>query len=349
MGSNTLGLTARNTDFVGASTFSLACQYHSGGPVFHEGLKGWSCCKKRVVDFDEFLKIPGCTTGRHTDEKPVQPEPAKTEATASPTETNDKVEVYNNGAAISLSSHTPTPTTVAEAAEDTERKAKPLAVEQLPEEDDLSVPVKEGTTCKRRGCGVTYKDDATSRGDGAEADCWHHPGAPIFHEGSKGWSCCPRKVLEFDEFLKIKGCKKGKHLFVGGQNQNQEEELVDCRNDWYQTPTHIILSIFAKDKEDTKINFENQAMIVDIKMKGNKRYKKTLTLFQTIDPQESTYKALTTKVEVKLKKANGMSWPALEPTENVTSWTTFGVSGGGGTVGGKDMHYANDSPMHYRQ
>jgi CHORD len=117
-----------------------------------------------------------------------------------------------------MTNHTPTPTTVAEAAEDTEKKAKPLAVEVLPEEDDFSVPVKVGTTCKRRGCGVTYKDEASSRGDGLEATCFHHPGAPIFHEGSKGWSCCPRKVLEFEEFLKIKGCKEGKHLFVGGKS-----------------------------------------------------------------------------------------------------------------------------------
>lgn len=87
------------------------------------------------------------------------------------------------------------------------------------EEDDESVPVPDGTTCKRRGCGVVYKDNATSRGDGPEAQCIHHPGAPIFHEGSKGWSCCPRKVLDFDEFLKIGGCKTGKHLFVGAQSQ----------------------------------------------------------------------------------------------------------------------------------
>ena len=26
--------------------------------------------------------------------------------------------------------------------------------------------------------------------------------------------CCKRRVLEFDEFLKIEGCKTGKHLFV---------------------------------------------------------------------------------------------------------------------------------------
>jgi hypothetical protein len=27
--------------------------------------------------------------------------------------------------------------------------------------------------------------------------------------------CCKRRVLEFDEFLKIEGCSEGNHLFVG--------------------------------------------------------------------------------------------------------------------------------------
>jgi hypothetical protein len=180
-----------------------------------------------VVDFDEFLNIPGCTTGRHTDEKLVQPAPVSKPDSPAPTTTKDGVEVYSNGATISLASHTPTPTTVAEAAEDTVKKAKPFAVENLPDEDDLSVPVKVGTTCKRRGCGVTYKDEATSRGDGAEAKCHHHPGAPIFHEGSKGWSCCSRKVLEFEEFLKIKGCKEGSHLFVGGKKEVSVERMEE--------------------------------------------------------------------------------------------------------------------------
>merc|ERR1711972_251430 len=39
------------------------CKFHPGGPIFHEGLKGWSCCKKRVIDFNDFLNIPGCTVG----------------------------------------------------------------------------------------------------------------------------------------------------------------------------------------------------------------------------------------------------------------------------------------------
>ena len=55
--------------------------------------------------------------------------------------------------------------------------------------------------------------------------------------------------------------------------------MVDCRTDWYQTQTNIILSIFAKNKEDTKVEFKDQAIEVDIKMKGNKRYTKTFPLF----------------------------------------------------------------------
>jgi hypothetical protein len=165
---------------------------------------------------------------------------------------------------------------------------------EVEEEDDESIPVPEGTTCKRRGCGRVWKDSATSRGSGAEAKCRYHPGSPIFHEGSKGWSCCPRKVLDFDEFLRIEGCKEGKHLFVGSNSQVKymvtfimqktdaplkAEELVDCRTDWYQTQTNVIFSIFAKNKEDTKVNFTEESIDVDIKMKGNKRFKKTFPLF----------------------------------------------------------------------
>lgn len=35
-----------------------SCTYHPGQPVFHDALKGWSCCKKRSTDFTEFLNTP---------------------------------------------------------------------------------------------------------------------------------------------------------------------------------------------------------------------------------------------------------------------------------------------------
>lgn len=42
-----------------------ACKYHPGEPVFHDVKKTWTCCKVETWDWDEFMKIPQCTTGKH--------------------------------------------------------------------------------------------------------------------------------------------------------------------------------------------------------------------------------------------------------------------------------------------
>jgi len=47
--------------------------------------------------------------------------------------------------------------------------------------------------------------------------------------GSKGYSCCKRRVLEFDQFMKIPGCATGRHLFIGAPKSGGGEELVLCR------------------------------------------------------------------------------------------------------------------------
>ncbi|KAM9667708.1 integrin beta-1-binding protein 2 isoform 5-T5 [Dama dama] len=53
-----------------------SCCHHPGVPIFHDALKGWSCCRKRTVDFSEFLNIKGCTVGPHCAEKlPEVPQP----------------------------------------------------------------------------------------------------------------------------------------------------------------------------------------------------------------------------------------------------------------------------------
>ena len=50
-----------------------SCCFHPGAPVFHDALKGWSCCRKRTTDFTEFMNIPGCTRGRCSNVKPEVP------------------------------------------------------------------------------------------------------------------------------------------------------------------------------------------------------------------------------------------------------------------------------------
>ncbi|KAK1890269.1 Cysteine and histidine-rich domain containing protein 1 [Dissostichus eleginoides] len=57
----------------GAKNKEDTCVFHPGVPIFHDALKGWSCCKKRTTDFSEFLAIKGCTRGRHSNVKPQEP------------------------------------------------------------------------------------------------------------------------------------------------------------------------------------------------------------------------------------------------------------------------------------
>lgn len=41
------------------------CRYHPGVPIFHEGMKYWSCCQKKTTDFEAFTAQAGCTEGEH--------------------------------------------------------------------------------------------------------------------------------------------------------------------------------------------------------------------------------------------------------------------------------------------
>jgi hypothetical protein len=49
----------------------------------------------------------------------------------------------------------------------------------IEEDDDPSMPVKAGTTCRRKGCDVVYESDEVNRiGDGAGTVCTYHS-APV--------------------------------------------------------------------------------------------------------------------------------------------------------------------------
>lgn len=51
--------------YEGTKSDSKPCVYHPGVPVFHEGLKFWSCCQRRTSDFTAFMNQAGCETGNH--------------------------------------------------------------------------------------------------------------------------------------------------------------------------------------------------------------------------------------------------------------------------------------------
>ncbi|CAJ1008226.1 putative CHORD [Leishmania naiffi] len=53
-------------EFVVTENTDSSCQYHKGGPVFWDTYKYWKCCpEKKCLEFDDFVKIPGCCKGAH--------------------------------------------------------------------------------------------------------------------------------------------------------------------------------------------------------------------------------------------------------------------------------------------
>lgn len=275
---------------------------------------GWKCCKPRVLTFDEFMTIPPCTTGTHStvDDTPTIQEPKQTadelEAKikkAAPDAQPKQADSKNN---TSL----PPPVSRAPVATPTSR-ASPSPAPPEDDDDDPNASIPNGAICKRKACGVSYK----SGQDRDDEECVHHPGQALFHEGSKGWTCCKRRVLEFDEFMKIAGCKtKSRHLFVGkAKAPDEEEALKEVRNDYYQTAATVIASLYLKkiDKERSKVEFSDDGtkLELDLHTSDAKRYQTTMVLFGPIKPVESKFKVMGTKLELTLAKADGQGWPVL--------------------------------------
>ncbi|KAK7743490.1 hypothetical protein SLS53_004024 [Cytospora paraplurivora] len=293
------------------------CRYHPGPPIFHEGQKGWKCCKPRVLTFDEFLAIEPCTEGKHsTTDLPPQIEKKETAPADQPLLKEES----------SSTASGPGPALPRAPIQPATRAQTPPPPPPESDDDDNSLEIPEGRVCRRRACGASYK-----KGQGRSDDekCVHHPGVPIFHEGSKGYSCCKRRVLEFDQFMNIEGCKtKPRHLFIGsgskekGKDSGAEELLETVRTDFYQTPSSVIASFFLKkiDKDAAKVSFTQSSAHLDLPTTDSppKRYRAEVPLFGPIDAEKTTYKILGTKLEVTLAKAEVSSWPVLRADDRLT-------------------------------
>ncbi|EGG20208.1 hypothetical protein DFA_07328 [Cavenderia fasciculata] len=281
------------------------CCYHPGSAIFHDGMKGWSCCSKRVIEFEDFLQISGCASGRHKEKQKKEPTTIvqhnpSTSLSASTVETYGTSNPKNDKFA-------PKPISQAEASKKIVLPPKEYVEVNDPENAVIAV----NGPCLRQGCKSVYVDESSR-----QQECIYHSGEPVFHDGSKGYSCCKPKAAIFEEFLKIKGCKTGKHRFVG-EKKVQENSIV-CKYDWYQSYDAVHLTIYAKQANTqlSKIEFtDNQTIDIHIVLRDNKEFNKVLHLAGTIDTQKSTITFLSTKIELKLIKDPQVSFSKLEQDE----------------------------------
>ncbi|XP_037082848.1 cysteine and histidine-rich domain-containing protein 1-like [Pollicipes pollicipes] len=284
-----------------------SCTYHPGAPFFHDAYKGWSCCKKKTVDFTEFLNTKGCTKGFHSDVKPVEPEKPQKEASPpsreqqifSPQTPNRKLEPPAPRPPFD-SPMTELPCTVAPSLS---QALKQRATDPARPEAADAGQLQPGTSCKNGGCKETYGS--------CSAECRFHSGVPIFHEGMKYWSCCQRKTSDFSAFLAQEGCTTGDHLWI--KKKEGDARRTSCRYDWHQTGSHVIVAVYAKlaRPERSRVLAGPVRLRPHIEFGDDQEFEVDLELRGLVDPAQSSVQLLGSKVEIKLKKAEPLSWSQL--------------------------------------
>ncbi|KAM6985204.1 cysteine and histidine-rich domain-containing protein 1 [Aplochiton taeniatus] len=291
------------------------CTYHPGVPVFHDALKGWSCCKKRTTDFSDFLNIAGCTKGPHNKEKP--PEPVKPDVDQKENREGDlqpKATEYIISAPKPLESicrpRSDEPVVrlqqkiSASLKQALEKLKLSDSVAETREED--SDEIKIGTSCKNGGCTKSFNGPSSN-----EEVCMYHAGFPIFHEGMKYWTCCKKKTSDFNTFLSQEGCTKGMHLW---RKKDSGKKVVPCRFDWHQTGAQVIVSVYAKNSvpELSYVEANSTMLHIHILFEGDKEFEQKINLWGVIDVSKTVVNMMAAKVEITMKKSEPMTWARLD-------------------------------------
>lgn len=123
--------------------------------------------------------------------------------------------------------------------------------------------------------------------------------------------------------MKIEGCKtRNGHCFVGKKKkEGSEEALAEVRNDFYQTGTTLIVSFYLKkiDKERAKVEFQKDAVELDLPTSDGKRFRRRVETWREIVPEKCEKKILGTKLEMVLvKEEGGLGWPVLTKGEETS-------------------------------
>jgi len=85
-------------------------------------------------------------------------------------------------------------------------------------------------------------------------------------------------------------------------------------HDWYQTETQVVVEVRIKKlkADECKIEIGETSLSVTAPLPTGSEYSLELDLAHPVVPAQSGYKVLSTKIEIKLKKGEGVRWAALE-------------------------------------
>ncbi|KAJ0263421.1 Protein SGT1 A [Hirschfeldia incana] len=86
------------------------------------------------------------------------------------------------------------------------------------------------------------------------------------------------------------------------------------RHEYYQKPEEVVVTVFAKGipKQNVNIDFGEQILSVVIDVPGEEAYHLQPRLFGKIVPEKCRYEVMSTKIEIRLAKAEIITWASLE-------------------------------------
>ncbi|NWX64849.1 SGT1 protein, partial [Promerops cafer] len=94
----------------------------------------------------------------------------------------------------------------------------------------------------------------------------------------------------------------------------KKKHVYLMRYDWYQTESQVIVTIMIKNaqKDDVSVQFLERKMNASVRLPSGEDFNLKLDLLHSIVPEQSTFKVLSTKVEIKMKKPEAVRWEKLE-------------------------------------
>ncbi|KAH7513867.1 protein SGT1 homolog A isoform X2 [Ziziphus jujuba] len=92
------------------------------------------------------------------------------------------------------------------------------------------------------------------------------------------------------------------------------------RHEYYQKPNEVVVTIFAKGVPpiNVTVEFGEQILNVGIAIPGEDAYHFQPRLFAKIIPDKCRYQVLSTKIEIRLVKAEDIQWASLEYRKDIT-------------------------------
>lgn len=86
------------------------------------------------------------------------------------------------------------------------------------------------------------------------------------------------------------------------------------RYDWYQTDSLVVITILLKNmkEENVKVELTESTLSFSAKLPSGSEYNIELDLAYPIVPENSTYRVLSSKIEIKMQKSECMRWANLE-------------------------------------